>query len=172
MGHVPHRAAPARGPAVKRIAILGNAGGTTARSFGVYYPDVAIDGVEIDPEVNAVAKKYFGLRRQPPADRGTPPTPGPFLQAATEKYDLIFIDAYRQPYVPFYLATADFFKLCRDHLAPDGIVALNVSTVPGRRPAVAVGRRHAGHPVPAGHEVAGPALQPAGARLRPGHRPR
>ena len=45
---------------VKRIAILGNAGGTTARSFGVYYPDIAIDGVEIDPEVNAVAKKYFG----------------------------------------------------------------------------------------------------------------
>ena len=55
----------------------------------------------------------------------------PFLQSAKEKYDLIFIDAYRQPYVPFYLATADFFKLCRDRLASDGIVALNVSTVPG-----------------------------------------
>jgi spermidine synthase len=115
---------------VKRIAILGNAGGTTARSFGVYYPDAAIDGVEIDPEVNAVAKKYFGETDNPrltviAADAR------PFLQAAKEKYDLIFIDAYRQPYVPFYLATADFFKLCREHLAPDGIVALNVSTVPG-----------------------------------------
>ena len=33
--------------------------------------------------------------------------------------------------MPFYLATADFFKLCRDRLAPDGIVALNISTVPG-----------------------------------------
>ena len=115
---------------VKRIAILGNAGGTTARSFGVYYPDASIDGVEIDPEVNAVAKKYFGATDNPrlsviSADAR------PFLQAAKEKYDLIFIDAYRQPYVPFYLATADFFKLCRDHLAPDGIVALNVSTVPG-----------------------------------------
>jgi hypothetical protein len=55
----------------------------------------------------------------------------PFLQSTTQTYDLIFIDAYRQPYVPFYLATADFFKLVHDHLAPDGIVALNVSTVPG-----------------------------------------
>jgi spermidine synthase len=115
---------------VKRIAILGNAGGTTARSFGVYYPDIAIDGVEIDPEVNAVAKKYFGETDNVrltviSADAR------PFLQAAEVKYDLIFIDAYRQPYVPFYLATADFFKLCRDHLSPDGIVALNVSTVPG-----------------------------------------
>jgi spermidine synthase len=29
------------------------------------------------------------------------------------------------------LATADFFKLVHDRLAPDGIVALNISTVPG-----------------------------------------
>ena len=115
---------------VKRIAILGNAGGTTARSFGVYYPDASIDGVEIDPEVNAVAKKYFGATDNPRLEVVTADA-RPFLQAAKEKYDLIFIDAYRQPYVPFYLATADFFKLCRDHLAPDGIVALNVSTVPG-----------------------------------------
>jgi spermidine synthase len=55
----------------------------------------------------------------------------PFLQSSKQKYDLIFIDAYRQPYVPFYLATADFFKLVRERLTPDGIVALNVSTVPG-----------------------------------------
>ncbi len=115
---------------VKRIAILGNAAGTTARSFGVYYPDVTIDGVEIDPEVNAVAKKYFGEGDNPRLNVVTADA-RPFLQSADEKYDLIFIDAYRQPYVPFYLATADFFKLCRDHLAPDGIVALNISTVPG-----------------------------------------
>ncbi|MGB9880109.1 MAG: spermidine synthase, partial [Anaerolineae bacterium] len=55
----------------------------------------------------------------------------PFLLSSRQKYDLIFIDAYRQPYVPFYLATAEFFALCRERLAPDGIVALNISTVPG-----------------------------------------
>jgi spermidine synthase len=115
---------------VKRVAILGNAGGTTARSFGTYYPDIAIDGVEIDSKVNAVARKYFGEGDNPRLNVITADA-RPFLQAAKEKYDLIFIDAYRQPYVPFYLATADFFKSCRDHLTPDGIVALNVSTVPG-----------------------------------------
>ena len=41
------------------------------------------------------------------------------------------MDAYRQPYVPFYLATREFFRLCRQRLAPGGIIALNVSTVPG-----------------------------------------
>jgi spermidine synthase len=121
---------PLLGRPAAKIAILGNAGGTTARSFGVYYPDSSIDGVEIDPVVSALATKYFGADDNPRltvinADAR------PFLQASKEKYDLIFIDAYRQPYVPFYLATADFFKLVYDRLTPGGIVALNVSTVPG-----------------------------------------
>ena len=55
----------------------------------------------------------------------------PFLADTDARYDLILIDAYRQPYVPFYLATREFFRLCRQRLAPGGIVALNVSTVPG-----------------------------------------
>jgi len=115
---------------VEHVAMLGNAGGTTARAFGVYYPDVYYDGVEIDPQVSAVAKQYFGLDDNPRVKVITADA-RPFLRSTSQKYDLIFVDAYRQPYVPFYLATADFFKLCRDHLAPDGIVALNVSTVPG-----------------------------------------
>jgi spermidine synthase len=115
---------------VKRVAVLGNAGGTTARAFGVYYPDAEIDGVEIDPIVNEVAARYFGAGDNPrlhviAADAR------PFLQTADEKYDIIFVDAYRQPYVPFYLATAEFFKLCRERLAPDGILALDISMMPG-----------------------------------------
>ncbi len=116
---------------VEQVAILGNAGGTTARAFGVYYPDAYIDGVEIDPQVTEVAERYFGLSDNPRLTAITADA-RPFLQAADDaEYDLIFIDAYRQPYVPFYLATADFFNLCRRKLKPDGIVALNISTVPG-----------------------------------------
>jgi spermidine synthase len=121
---------PLLGRPVEHVAMLGNAGGTVGRAFGVYYPDVDYDGVEIDPEVSAVAEKYFGQADNPRVKVVTADA-RPFLQSTDQKYDLIFIDAYRQPYVPFYLATADFFKLCRERLAPDGIVALNVSTVPG-----------------------------------------
>ncbi len=115
---------------VERVAMLGNAGGTTGRAFGVYYPEVEYDGVEIDPEVSAVATKYFGAGDNQNMDLISADA-RPYLQTTDQTYDLIFIDAYRQPYVPFYLATAEFFKLCRERLAPDGIVALNISTVPG-----------------------------------------
>ena len=55
----------------------------------------------------------------------------PFLRRTDERYDLVFVDAYHQPYVPFYLATREFFRLVRERLEPGGIVALNVATVPG-----------------------------------------
>lgn len=123
-------APPLLGRAPRRVAILGNAGGTTARAYGVYYPQARIDGVELDPAVSAVGRRYFGLGDNPRL-RVVTADARPFLAASRERYDLILIDAYRQPYVPFYLATREFFRLCRRHLAPGGVVALNVSAVPG-----------------------------------------
>ena len=114
----------------RRVLMLGNAAGTTARAFGVLYPAAAYDGVEIDPQVTSVARRFFGLGAIPRLTVYTADA-RPYLQATRRRYDLIMIDAYRQPYVPFYLATREFFALCRRRLTPGGIVALNVSTVPG-----------------------------------------
>ena len=115
---------------VERVAILGNAAGTTARAFGVFYPQAAIDGVEIDPAVSEVGRRYFGMTENPRLTIHDQDA-RPFLSASTDSWDLIFIDAYRQPYVPFYLATREFFRAVREHLRPGGMIALNISTVPG-----------------------------------------
>jgi spermidine synthase len=120
---------PLLGRPLERVAILGNAAGTTARALGVYYPDAEIDGVELDPAVSRVGRRYFGLEDNPrltvhDADAR------PFLRRTDQRYDLIIVDAYHQPYVPFYLATREFFGLVRERLAPGGIVALNVAAVP------------------------------------------
>ncbi len=50
----------------------------------------------------------------------------PFLRRADPGYDAIFVDAYRQPYIPFYLATVEFFDLAREKLGPGGVLVLNV----------------------------------------------
>jgi len=117
---------------LERVAILGNAAGTTARALGVYYPEASIDGVELDPAVSRVGRRYFAMDENPrltvhDADAR------PFLRSTDVDYDLIVVDAYHQPYVPFYLATREFFRLVREHLAPGGIVALNVAAVPEDR---------------------------------------
>jgi spermidine synthase len=121
---------PLLGRDPRRIAILGNAAGTTARALGVFYPDANVDGVEIDPAVSRVGRRYFGLDDNPRLVVHTADA-RPFLRATDRRYDLIFVDAYHQPYVPFYLATREFFRLVREHLTPGGIVVLNVETVPG-----------------------------------------
>jgi spermidine synthase len=121
---------PLLGRPLGRVAILGNAAGTTARALGVYYPGAAIDGVELAPAVSRVGRRYFGMgeiARLTVHDADA----RPFLRSTDTRYDLIVVDAYHQPYVPFYLATREFFALVRAHLAPGGIVALNVATVPG-----------------------------------------
>jgi predicted membrane-bound spermidine synthase len=120
---------PLLGRPTLRVAVLGNAGGTTARAFGVFYPRARIDGVELDPAVTRAARRFLGLGSNPRL-RSVTADARPFLRRTHERYDLVLVDAYRPPYVPFYLATKEFFRLVRDRLAPDGIVALNVATVP------------------------------------------
>jgi hypothetical protein len=41
------------------------------------------------------------------------------------------VDAYRQPYIPFYLTTSEFFALVRDRLEPGGVVIVNVAQPQG-----------------------------------------
>ena len=50
----------------------------------------------------------------------------PWLEATGERYDVIMVDAYHQPYIPFYMATREFFELVRDRLRPGGLVLINV----------------------------------------------
>jgi spermidine synthase len=121
---------PLLGRPVRSVAILGNAGGTTARAYGVFYPSARVDGVELDPTVTAAARRYMGLGRIRRLHVITADA-RPFLEHTHDRFDLILVDAYRQPYVPFYLATQEFFRLMRSRLRPGGIVALNVATVPG-----------------------------------------
>jgi hypothetical protein len=82
--------------------------------------------------VTDVAYRYFGLGDNPRVTTHDADA-RPFLRRTDRRYDLIYADAYHQPYVPFYLATREFFELVRSRLRPGGIVALNVATVPGNR---------------------------------------
>ncbi len=107
----------------KRIAILGNAAGTTARAYGHFFPQTQIDGVEIDGELTDIGRRFFDMRA--PGLRTHTADARPFLRRTEQRYDAIFVNAYRQPYIPFYLATREFFELARDRLRPGGVLVVN-----------------------------------------------
>jgi spermidine synthase len=80
--------------------------------------------VEIDEELTEVGRRLFDMRA--PKLRTHTADARPWLKESEAEFDGIFIDAYRQPYIPFYLATEEFFELCRDRLSDDGVVVINV----------------------------------------------
>ena len=110
--------------APRSVAILGNAAGTTARAYGHFFPRTRVDGVEIDGALTDAGRRLFDLRG-PNLHLHTADA-RPFLRRSARRWDLIVVDAYRQPYIPFYLATREFFALVRDHLTPRGMVVVNV----------------------------------------------
>jgi spermidine synthase len=109
---------------VQRVCVIGLAGGTVARQVTAIYGPIPIDGVEIDPAIVEIGRRYFGMN-QPNLNVYT--TDGRFyLDNVDHVYDLIVIDAYRLPYIPFQLSTVEFFGLVRSRLTPGGVVAVNV----------------------------------------------
>jgi spermidine synthase len=107
----------------ERIAILGNAAGTTARAYGHFFPGTEVDGVEIDAKLTELGERYFDLDN--PMLEVFHEDARPWLRASDGGFDVIMVDAYRQPYIPFYLATREFFELARDRLSPGGAVIVN-----------------------------------------------
>ena len=109
----------------RRIAILGTAAGTTARAYARYFPSTRIDAVDIDGRLFDIGRRFFGLRARPQL-RTIAQDARPFLRRTRVRYDAIFLDTYRQPYIPFYLTTREFFALGRSRLTPGGTLIVNI----------------------------------------------
>jgi spermidine synthase len=116
---------------VKRIAIVGLAAGTIARQATEVYGLIPIDGFEIDPTIIEVGRKYFGMTM--PNLNAIPQDGRWGLSESEETYTIIGIDAYRPPYIPWHLTTKEFFEMARQHLADDGVLAMNVGQAPNDR---------------------------------------
>ncbi|HEY1273388.1 MAG TPA: fused MFS/spermidine synthase [Thermoleophilaceae bacterium] len=122
-GHVVLPFAGPREPP-RRVAILGNAAGTMSRLYETFFPRTRVDGVEIDSELSDIGRRYFDMHN--PRLHVYDEDARPFMRRTDARYDAVSIDAYRQPYIPFYLTTVEFFELVRDRLAPGGVVVVNV----------------------------------------------
>ncbi len=114
----------------QHIVNLGSAAGTVSRGIDHYWPDIKVDAVELDPDVTKVGQELFDFHG--PNIRTHTADARPWLQAQKKgTFDAILVDAYRQPYIPFYLTTKEFFEVARSRLAPGGTVSVNVGHVPG-----------------------------------------
>lgn len=113
---------------VESLAIVGLAAGTSARQADAVYGDIQIDGFEIDPKIIEVGQAYFDMDQ---------PNLSVFVQDGRwglvhtdTTYDIISVDAYRPPYIPWQMTTVEFFQIVYDRLTDDGVLVINIGRSP------------------------------------------
>lgn len=121
---------------VHSLAVIGSAAGTVPRQYTEVYGPIPIDGVEIDPRIIQVGRRYFDMNE--PNLNAVAQDGRYFLETTSKRYTVVGVDAYRQPYIPFQFTTREFFQLVKDHLEDDGVAAINCGRTPTDRRLVEV----------------------------------
>ena len=106
---------------------VGLGSGSMPRYLHRYYPAADVDVVELDPDILHVAEQYFYFEK----------TPGMtvhikdgrmFIKRVKKQYDMIFLDAYKDDFIPFHLTTVEFLKEVKKKLRKGGVVVSNISS--------------------------------------------
>lgn len=107
-----------------RMLILGMGTGTYATQCSRYFGQMEIEGVEIDEKITELARTYFEL---PESVQVTTYDGRAYLNAITEKYDVIMVDAYQDITIPFQMSSVEFFSLVKEHLSEGGVMVVNMN---------------------------------------------
>jgi len=109
----------------KEVLFVGLGAGSMPIYFHKYYPNANVDIVEIDQDIVSVAEKYFSFNQNSKmrvfVDDGRI-----FIKRTPKKYDMIFLDAYQNDYIPFHLTTLEFLQEVKSKLNGDGVVISNI----------------------------------------------
>jgi spermidine synthase len=103
--------------------LIGLGGGLYERVLSIYGLDV--EAIEIEPDIIKLAKTYFCMAGKASVCDGRV-----FLSRSSQKYDVIIEDVFIGASVPEHLFTKEAYELIREHLNPDGVLAIHLSGWP------------------------------------------
>ena len=111
---------------INNCLILGFGGGTVAKLIRKQWPNAKIAGVDIDPVIVELGKKYLGLDETEVIIKITDAANLPnFPNHPNQKYDLVIVDLYNGDKFPAKFATENYIHLVRSLLARSGVVIFN-----------------------------------------------
>ncbi len=117
-------------PTITSALFIGLGGGTGPKTFLAAYPHIRVQAVEIDPQVVQVAAQFFSLPQHPQLDVIVEDG-RVFLQRGKSTFGAIIVDAYASgpygPYLPYHLATKEFFLLAWNRMNNGGTLVYNVA---------------------------------------------
>ncbi len=113
----------------KSALLLGLGGGTSARMLQEIFPEASVTGVELDPAVVEAGRRFMGLSDDVEVVIDDARA---FVGRDDRRFDVIILDAFDFPYVPFQLVTKEFFEALEARLEDGGVLMVNVGRY-GRR---------------------------------------
>ncbi|MAG59825.1 hypothetical protein CMO96_03500 [Candidatus Woesebacteria bacterium] len=116
---------------ISQVLILGLGGGSAAELVQKYWPNSKIVGVDVDPLMINLGKKYLSLHEVKNLK---------IVEADAEKwvkkqqgsFDLILIDIYTGYHTPDKFKTTKFLKTIKDLLSSGGVAVFNHVDSPSR----------------------------------------
>ena len=116
---------------VHTILVIGVAGGTVIHMLRNHFPNAPMMGIDIDPLMIDIGKKYFHLNTVPLLQLVPIDARKYVKQHATHQYDIIILDVYIGADLPDFLLSEKFHSLLRTLLSNTGSLYINYEYLVG-----------------------------------------
>jgi len=113
-------------PRLAHALLLGMGTATAGNYLQRRLPGLQVEYVDVDPVVPRLAARYFGFRAGPRTQAHVADARR-FLLVTPRQWDLVLVDVYVGLSVPFHLTTREFFAEVQRHLAPGGVLMMNLA---------------------------------------------
>lgn len=126
-----------RNEEIRNCLILGLGGGTAAQIVRKYWPDAQISGIDIDPIMIELGKKYLGLDKLEVQVQVQDASDFVRQAKSNRQHDLILVDLYQGDKVPEKFEGEKFLGLVLKILTDNGLVIFNRLYYDEKRPLAA-----------------------------------
>ena len=113
-------------PWPREALLIGLGAGSLAKFIYHQLPETKITIVEIDPQVEIIARLHFKLPDDPQRMRILIGDGADYMRQPGKTYDAIFIDGFDKEGRAGVLDTLPFYQACRARLSDSGIMSVNL----------------------------------------------
>lgn len=113
-------------PWPRNALLIGLGAGSLVKFIYHQLPDTHITVVEIDPQVEIVARLHFNLPDDPERIHIIIGDGADFMRQSGKKFDAIFVDGFDKNGRAGILDTLPFYQACRARLSDSGLMSVNL----------------------------------------------
>lgn len=110
----------------RRVLLIGLGAGSLCKFLWRYRPEAKLTVVEIDPQVEVVARQFFKLPDDPQRIRLHFADGADFMIQSRQHYDLILVDGFDSNARAGRLDSLPFYLDCKARLAGEGLLCINL----------------------------------------------